>query len=218
MASLLEAFPGARRVIVTVPAGPELCSNYDTFYRHYRRYTLATLAATVGSMPGRIRDLRYFCRLLYTFPRGRSPCRPESAVRFSALPPRRLTYFIDCSGGFFFRIIFSYPGGFPEPRRSAPSSLTSRYASVSPAKSTCPGPRATACLTTDAALWLTLSPDESPIRRCQRPALQQDQGATEREPLVRERQQSAGSINCPAPDQSGDNCFSSKRFSSTNVN
>lgn len=65
LSALLQDFPHVRMVIITVPARPELWSNYDTFYRHYRRYTLNALTTTMSSQSGRIRDLRYFCRLLY---------------------------------------------------------------------------------------------------------------------------------------------------------
>jgi SAM-dependent methyltransferase len=37
---LTALFPNLTHVIVTVPARPELWSNYDEFYGHYRRYTL----------------------------------------------------------------------------------------------------------------------------------------------------------------------------------
>jgi hypothetical protein len=39
MAGLAEAFPNLGGVIVTVPAGPELYSDYDRYYGHFRRYT-----------------------------------------------------------------------------------------------------------------------------------------------------------------------------------
>jgi SAM-dependent methyltransferase len=39
MGALPEAFPNLRGVIVTVPARPELYSDYDRYYGHFRRYT-----------------------------------------------------------------------------------------------------------------------------------------------------------------------------------
>jgi Methyltransferase domain len=39
MAGLAQAFPALQGVIVTVPARPELYSDYDRYYGHFRRYT-----------------------------------------------------------------------------------------------------------------------------------------------------------------------------------
>lgn len=39
MAALPEAFPQLQGIIVTVPARPELYSDYDRYYGHFRRYT-----------------------------------------------------------------------------------------------------------------------------------------------------------------------------------
>jgi hypothetical protein len=39
MGALPEAFPHLRGIIVTVPARPELFSDYDRYYGHFRRYT-----------------------------------------------------------------------------------------------------------------------------------------------------------------------------------
>ncbi|MCH9670752.1 MAG: class I SAM-dependent methyltransferase [Gammaproteobacteria bacterium] len=38
--SLFQAFPNARRLVITVPARQELWSNYDEFFGHFRRYSL----------------------------------------------------------------------------------------------------------------------------------------------------------------------------------
>ncbi len=42
--SLLAAYPSVTHVMITVPAGPELWSNYDVHFGHFRRYTDDSLA------------------------------------------------------------------------------------------------------------------------------------------------------------------------------
>jgi hypothetical protein len=44
MRSLLDAYPSVTHVMITVPAGPELWSNYDVHFGHFRRYTADLLA------------------------------------------------------------------------------------------------------------------------------------------------------------------------------
>jgi len=61
----LEAFPGAARLLVTVPARPELWSNFDHYYGHRCRFTLATLRELVGGLPLRELDCGYFFHALY---------------------------------------------------------------------------------------------------------------------------------------------------------
>ncbi len=51
---LVESFPGVTEVIITVPARPELWSNYDEHYGHFRRYTkqgLEELVLASGASP-----------------------------------------------------------------------------------------------------------------------------------------------------------------------
>ncbi|MBM6583766.1 class I SAM-dependent methyltransferase [Microvirga sp. BT689] len=63
--SILPAFPNCRSLIVTVPARPEVWSNYDEYYGHFRRYTRETLDAAImraGLIPERT---RYFFKALY---------------------------------------------------------------------------------------------------------------------------------------------------------
>jgi SAM-dependent methyltransferase len=43
MRDLLGAYPQAKAILVTVPARPEVWSNYDTHFGHFRRYSPATL-------------------------------------------------------------------------------------------------------------------------------------------------------------------------------
>jgi SAM-dependent methyltransferase len=65
-----RSFPGLRRLVVTVPARPELWSNYDDFYGHHRRYVPATLAAHLAAAaPARVAT-GYFFHLLYPLLRG----------------------------------------------------------------------------------------------------------------------------------------------------
>lgn len=45
MRGLTATFPALRGIIVTVPARPELYSDYDRYYGHFRRYTPALVAA-----------------------------------------------------------------------------------------------------------------------------------------------------------------------------
>src|SRR5262249_20011831 len=63
--SLIGAFPRCLYVAITVPARPEVWSNYDNYYGHYRRYTPALLKTTLlrsGLQPLR---MRYFFHSLY---------------------------------------------------------------------------------------------------------------------------------------------------------
>ena len=61
----LAHMPKVRAVVVTVPARPELWSDHDRYYGHFRRYTRRSLAATfraAGLEPVRT---RYMFRSLY---------------------------------------------------------------------------------------------------------------------------------------------------------
>ena len=62
----LEAgFASLRRIIVTVPARPEVWSNYDEHYGHQQRYTLEQLRVLATRMGWRLRSARYFFHSLY---------------------------------------------------------------------------------------------------------------------------------------------------------
>jgi SAM-dependent methyltransferase len=65
LARCVEHLPALRHIVITVPARPELWSNYDRYYGHFRRYTLQSLRRAVSG--GRISVLRsgYFFHLLY---------------------------------------------------------------------------------------------------------------------------------------------------------
>lgn len=65
MAGLRDAFPKLKRIIVTVPAGLALWSNYDEFYGHFRRYNLAMLEAHAQKLGAQLEHNHYFFRALY---------------------------------------------------------------------------------------------------------------------------------------------------------
>ena len=62
---LVDAFPALSRVIVTVPARPELWSNYDHYFGHFRRYTRPMLVDLANELGWAIREMSYFFHLLY---------------------------------------------------------------------------------------------------------------------------------------------------------
>ena len=59
VARLVEGFPHLSWLLVTVPARPELWSNYDEHYGHYTRYTRAR-AGELAPSGVRVEDARYF--------------------------------------------------------------------------------------------------------------------------------------------------------------
>ena len=63
--NLVDAFPNLSRVIITVPARQELWSNYDDFYGHYRRYTIATLDKLSRELDWTSKRKGYFFHSLY---------------------------------------------------------------------------------------------------------------------------------------------------------
>jgi len=65
LSELKAAFPNASHMILTVPARQELWSNYDVFYRHYRRYNKEMLGANVRGIGGTVLDLKYFFHVLH---------------------------------------------------------------------------------------------------------------------------------------------------------
>ncbi len=62
---LIDAFPNVERVVVTVPARPEVWSNYDTFFGHYRRYTLPMIDELAAAIGWRVGRKAYFFHSLY---------------------------------------------------------------------------------------------------------------------------------------------------------
>ena len=63
--ALAQGFPKLRRVIVTVPAGPSLWSNYDKYYGHQRRYRRAGLRELAADLGWRIPLCRHFFHTLF---------------------------------------------------------------------------------------------------------------------------------------------------------
>jgi hypothetical protein len=62
---LANAFPAVKRFFITVPAHPQLWSDWDARYGHYRRYTPETLRETVMAAGFRPARLHSFFHSLY---------------------------------------------------------------------------------------------------------------------------------------------------------
>lgn len=62
---IIALFPNVTHVIITVPACPELWSNYDEFYGHYRRYTLNMIEDLSHQLNWHLMWNFYFFQLLY---------------------------------------------------------------------------------------------------------------------------------------------------------
>ncbi len=58
-------FPNVTHLFITIPARPELWSNYDTYYGHFRRYTRASIAALAHASSLEVTTNRYFFHGLY---------------------------------------------------------------------------------------------------------------------------------------------------------
>ena len=65
LAGCVLHFPSFARLIVTVPARPELWSNYDDFYGHMRRYDQGSLEALIRPVASHRADTGYFFHSLY---------------------------------------------------------------------------------------------------------------------------------------------------------
>ncbi len=65
LADLLVHFPNVSSLVITVPARKEIWSNYDTFYGHFRRYTLASLEDLAATTKWQMAQNGYFFRLPY---------------------------------------------------------------------------------------------------------------------------------------------------------
>lgn len=65
LSDLLAAMSPGALLLLTVPAGPELWSQHDESFGHYRRYTLPRLATVWDGLPVRVRLLSYFNARLY---------------------------------------------------------------------------------------------------------------------------------------------------------
>ncbi|MBM0740839.1 class I SAM-dependent methyltransferase [Phormidium sp. CLA17] len=62
---LVALFPNLTHVIITVPACPELWSNYDEFYGHYRRYSISMIERLSQQLNWQLVWNFYFFQLLY---------------------------------------------------------------------------------------------------------------------------------------------------------
>ena len=82
--SLIAAFPVAKTVIITVAARPELWSNYDEHYGHFRRYTLDSLGEIVEQAGLGVKHLSHMFRLLYVPAWLVLRLRGKRATRFDA--------------------------------------------------------------------------------------------------------------------------------------
>ncbi len=63
--SIKQHFPNVTHLLITVPARPELWSNYDTYYGHFRRYTRASIATLAAASSLEVATNRYFFHGLY---------------------------------------------------------------------------------------------------------------------------------------------------------
>lgn len=62
---IVSAFPNATHFLVTVPACPELWSNYDEFNGHFRRYDPKMLKGLAKTLNMKIQWMQYLFHLLY---------------------------------------------------------------------------------------------------------------------------------------------------------
>ena len=74
LAGLIERFPRVSSVIITVPARPEIWSNYDEFYGHLRRYTAEMVEELASLAACELAYQTYYFRPLYV------PARVLSAL------------------------------------------------------------------------------------------------------------------------------------------
>jgi hypothetical protein len=65
LAEVRASFPNLATLVVTVPARPEIWSNYDDHYGHFRRYTVRTLGDELRRGGFCVGDMRYAFRSLY---------------------------------------------------------------------------------------------------------------------------------------------------------
>lgn len=93
-----ESFPAVRHVLVTLPARPELWSNYDDYYGHYRRYTLDSLAELRVPESFRLVASGYFFHTLYWAARA---LRILSAKRSVTVRAPTFPLIHDCIGRVF---------------------------------------------------------------------------------------------------------------------
>ena len=90
LADCVRHFPSLSRVILTVPARPELWSNYDEFYGHARRYDRDSLQALLRPTGTRRAAAGYFFHALYPVLRAQLAVGSERPLAHSAPRWRRL--------------------------------------------------------------------------------------------------------------------------------
>jgi Methyltransferase domain len=62
---LLKAYSNVEYLIIAVPARKEIWSNFDDFYRHFRRYDLKMINDLMAQLNFEIKSERYFFNLVY---------------------------------------------------------------------------------------------------------------------------------------------------------
>ena len=82
--TLTAAFPNASTLIVTVPAGQALWSNYDEFYGHQRRYSLDMLTTLAQRIEAEIAKVSYFFHALYVPARALALLGRQRETRIAA--------------------------------------------------------------------------------------------------------------------------------------
>lgn len=87
--SLAGAFANLKHVIISVPARPELWSNYDAFNGHYRRYTAAMVKTLAGELSWELAGQRYLFRPLYPLLRVMAAFKSKRETKIRA--PQGLT-------------------------------------------------------------------------------------------------------------------------------
>jgi hypothetical protein len=91
ISQLVISFPDLEYIIVTVPAGQKLWSNYDVYYGHYRRYSTKMLGDICTHLGHKCIERGYFFHLAY-FParvmamtginRGLAPKAPSKLMEY----------------------------------------------------------------------------------------------------------------------------------------
>jgi hypothetical protein len=62
---ILTYYPNVKNLIITVPARQEIWSNYDEFYRHYRRYNIPMVKQTMSELNFHVNYCHYLFHSLY---------------------------------------------------------------------------------------------------------------------------------------------------------
>ena len=100
--TLVESFPQAKSIVVTVPAAQELWSNYDDYYGHQRRYSLEELRDLSAAIGWREARAGYSFRLLYIPARLLTLCGVNRATQLRA--PRGVVRGLHAMISWYFRM------------------------------------------------------------------------------------------------------------------